>query len=82
MSASGLRKVWRSGEPFIWLTGGALALALIMVTGLVGVIVSNAIGFFWPADVVRVTLRDGKTLTGRWSIASGFPGPPAPTASS
>ena len=35
-----------------------------MVTGLVGVIVSNAIGFFWPANVVRVTLRDGKMLTG------------------
>jgi phosphate transport system permease protein len=56
--------MWRSGEPFIWLTGGALALALIMVTGLVGIIVANAIGFFWPADVTRVTLRDGKTLTG------------------
>ena len=64
MSTSAARRVWRSGEPFIWLTGGALALALIMVTGLVGVIVSNAIGFFWPANVLRLTLQDGKTLTG------------------
>ena len=46
------------------MTGGALALALIMVTGLVAVIVSNAIGFFWPANVLRLTLQDGKTLTG------------------
>jgi len=30
-----MNKVWRSGEPFIWLTGGALALSLIMVAGLV-----------------------------------------------
>jgi phosphate transport system permease protein len=59
-----LRKLWRSGEPFIWLTGGALALALIMVAGLIGVILLNALGFFWPADVVRLTLRDGKTFTG------------------
>ena len=64
MSASGLRKLWRSGEPFIWLTGGALALALIMVAGLIGIILLNALGFFWPADVVRLTLRDGKTLAG------------------
>jgi phosphate transport system permease protein len=64
VSASGVRRVWRSGEPFIWLTGGALALALIMVIGLVGIIVANAIGFFWPSDVARLTLRDGTTLTG------------------
>ncbi len=59
-----MRKLWRSGEPFIWLTGGALALALIMVAGLIGIILLNALGFFWPADVVRLTLRDGKTLAG------------------
>ena len=38
------RKLWRSGEPFIWLTGGALALALIMVAGLIRIILSNAPG--------------------------------------
>ena len=64
MSAGGLRKLWRSGEPFIWLTGGALALALILVAGLLGVIATNALGFFWPADIVRLTLRDGKVVTG------------------
>ena len=64
MKRGDLRRLWRSGEPFIWLTGGALALALIMVAGLIGVILLNAVGFFWPAEVVRLTLRDGKTLTG------------------
>jgi phosphate transport system permease protein len=64
VSATGLRALWRSGEPFIWLTGGALALALIMVGGLVGIILFNALGFFWPGTAVRLTLRDGKTLTG------------------
>jgi len=37
-----MRKLWRSGEPFIWLTGGALATALIMVAGLIAIIVGNA----------------------------------------
>jgi len=59
-----MRKLWRSGEPFIWLTGGALAAALIMVVGLLAIIAANAAGFFWPAAVVRLTLADGKVLTG------------------
>ena len=59
-----MRKLWRSGEPFIWLTGGALATALIMVGGLLAIIVVNAGGFFWPSEVVRLSLKDGKVLTG------------------
>ena len=64
MTGGGIRRLWRSGEPFIWLTGGALALALIMVAGLIGVILVNALGFFWPSSAVRLTLRDGRVLTG------------------
>jgi phosphate transport system permease protein len=59
-----LRTLWRSGEPFIWLTGGALALALILVVGLIGIILANALGYFWPAQVVRLELRDGQVVTG------------------
>jgi phosphate transport system permease protein len=69
-----VRKLLRSGEPFIWLTGGALALALIMVTGLVAIILANALGFFWPAAVVRITLADGKVLTGRIAEREREPG--------
>jgi len=39
-----VKTLWRSGEPFVWLTGGALAVALIMVAGLVGIIVASALG--------------------------------------
>jgi phosphate transport system permease protein len=58
------RQFWKSGEPFIWLTGGALASSLLLVLGLLGLIVANGLGFFWPDDVVRLTLTDGKTMTG------------------
>ena len=74
MNRAGVRKLWRSGEPFIWLTGGALALALIMVAGLIGVILVNALGFFWPSEVVRFTLRDGKVLTGSVTERESIPG--------
>ena len=64
----------RGGEPFIWLTGGALAFALLMVAGLVGIIVTNAVGFFWPAPIVRVTLADGTVHTGSVVERERIPG--------
>ncbi len=73
---SAINRLWRSGEPFIWLTGGALALALLLVTGLVLLIVVNGAGFFWPAAVARVTLTDGSTLTGALVEREVVPGKP------
>ena len=58
------RQLLRSGEPFVWLTGGALASALLLVTGLVLLILYNGFGFFWPKSVLRATLADGGTTTG------------------
>ena len=59
------RRFWGGGEPFIWLTGGALTLSLILVAGLIALILVNGLGFFWPKDVARVTLADGVVLTGQ-----------------
>jgi phosphate transport system permease protein len=71
-----MKPLFRSGEPFIWLTGGALALALVMVTGLIGIILVNALGFFWPSAVLRASLADGRTLTGRLADREPVPGKP------
>jgi phosphate transport system permease protein len=60
-----LGRVWRGGEPQVWLTGGALAMALVMVGGLIAVILVNGLGFFWVRDVVRLALADGRTVTGQ-----------------
>ena len=69
-----MKTFWRSGEPFIWLTGGALAIALLMVAGLVGIILVNGLGFFWPARVLRATLDDGTVLTGHTVERERVPG--------
>jgi len=71
-----MKRLFRSGEPFIWLTGGALALALVMVVGLIGIILVNALGFFWPSAVLRASLDDGRTLTGRIAEREPVPGKP------
>ena len=69
-----MKRLWKSGEPFIWLTGGALALCLILVVGLVALILVNGLGFFWPKNVTRLTLADGKILTGIVRDREAVPG--------
>ena len=60
-----MTRFWKSGEPFIWLTGGGLAIGLIMVVGLVLLIRVSGLGFFWPSSVVRLTLNDGRVIMGQ-----------------
>ena len=70
------RGFWRSGDPFIWLTGGAVALALLMVTGLIVLILVGGLGHFWPGAVLRAHLADGRTMTGQVVQREGVPGKP------
>jgi phosphate transport system permease protein len=73
-----MKKFWKSGDPFIWLTGGALAFALIMVAGLLLLVLVNGMGFFWPKDVVRLILADGKVVMGQVTEREAIPQPGAP----
>lgn len=52
------------GEPMVWLTGGALAIALVMIVVLVGYIFFQGVSTFWPAAVVELTLLDGRKVLG------------------
>ncbi len=76
-----MKTFWKSGEPFVWLTGGALAFALIMVAGLVLLILVNGLGFFWPKDVVRLTRTDGRVILGEVDARETIPQPGAPPGS-
>lgn len=45
-------KEWtKSGEPWIWLNAGAVAICMIMVIGLLSLIAVRGLGHFWPANV-------------------------------
>ena len=74
-----MTRFWKSGEPFIWLTGGALAISLVMVAGLVFLVMANGLGFFWPSAVVRLTLTDGTVLLGQITQRERIPQPGAPS---
>ncbi len=52
-------KDWYSaGNPWIWLTGGAVAVSLIMVFGLLLLITVKGMGYFWQKEVVSVVVND------------------------
>ena len=73
-----MNKFWKSGDPFIWLTAGALAFSLIMVVGLILLILVNGLGFFWPRDVVLFTLDDDGQILGEINQREAIPQPGAP----
>jgi phosphate transport system permease protein len=73
-----MNKFWKSGDPFIWLTGGALAFSLIMVAGLVMLILWSGLGFFWPTDVTRLLLANNTVILGQIVEREAIPQPGAP----
>jgi len=55
------------GEPWVWLTGGALALAIAMITGLLVFIAARGAATFWPAPLELVELAGGRRALGEVS---------------
>ena len=52
------------GEAWVWLTGGCLALAMTMIIGLLGYIVSEGVATFWPRPIELIELTDGRKVLG------------------
>lgn len=53
-----MKQWFRDGIPWIWLTGGAVAVCVVMVVGLLGLIAIRGFSHFWPADVAQVEIVD------------------------
>ncbi|GLX79353.1 phosphate transport system permease protein PstA [Thalassotalea insulae] len=59
-------KTWfKSGAPWIWLSAGGVSISLISVLGLLWLIASRGLSYFWPADIYQFELTDeqGKSST-------------------
>jgi phosphate transport system permease protein len=52
------------GRAMTWLTGGTLALNLLLVAGLLAVLTWNGAGAFWPRAIVVLTLADATQVMG------------------
>ena len=42
------KRFWKQGEPLVWATGGALSFVLLSTLLLIGVVMYNGLGVFWP----------------------------------
>ena len=55
---------WSKDDALIWLSGGALVVGLLMAAGLILVIVVHGLGGFWPQELTRYVMRDGRIILG------------------
>jgi phosphate transport system permease protein len=72
---SNLLKAFRRGDAMIWMTGSALGMCLLMITGLLLIILVNGLGFFWPRTLERVVLKDQTPLMGEIAGREAIPNP-------
>lgn len=59
-------KLWKAGDSYIWISGLALMVTLVMIGGLLFLIATKGLGSMWPADIGRYELRDGSTYLGKF----------------
>ncbi len=52
------------GEPMLWLTGGALAVSIVMIAALVGLVLQRGGSTFWPQPVVSLATVEGRVHLG------------------
>lgn len=59
-----MRNWYKSGEPWIWMTAGAVALSLVMVYSVLWLTAARGLTHFWPKPVVETIFQapDGKHL--------------------
>jgi phosphate transport system permease protein len=53
-----MKKWFKSGDPWIWLIGGAVSISVIMVVGLLLLIAVRGLGHFWQPPIVETTFHD------------------------
>lgn len=52
MKQNSLKRWIKSGAPGVWMSAGAVSIAVIMTLGLLLIIAVRGLGHFWPADLV------------------------------
>lgn len=59
-----MREWFKSGSPWIWLTAGAVAAAVLAVAGVLSLTAFRGLGHFWPKPVAETSFkeRDGSVI--------------------
>lgn len=54
-----MKRWFKSGDPWIWMIGGAVSISVVMVVGLLLLIGVRGLGHFWQPPIVEATLTAG-----------------------
>lgn len=60
----GGRSLLAKGEPMLWLTGGGLVVAVVMIVALMALVFVQGLVTFWPKHVQQFTLKNGTVYMG------------------
>jgi len=58
MTSYFMNKWFKSGSPWIWLSAGGVSISLISVLGLLWLIASRGLSYFWPSELYQFDLTD------------------------
>lgn len=68
-----IRNFWKKGDPYILFTGAGLIFALGMVLLMLGVIIINGMGSFWPKNISKYEFKDGTKFLGEiWETKKDY----------
>jgi len=68
-----MKGLFKNGDAYIWLTGVSLMFSLLMIAGLLFLIATKALGFFWPADVIEIKLNNNHVYLGQLAGTEAIP---------
>lgn len=68
-----MKNIFKNGDAYVWLSGVSLMFSLLMIIGLVSLIAVKGMGYFWPSDVVKLTMKDGSVYMGQYSGRQKIP---------
>jgi phosphate transport system permease protein len=68
-----MKTYFKTGEPFVLVTGAGLAIILVMTMTLITVVMTNGLGYFWPRELVRYELTDGSLALGQQMVTEKNP---------
>lgn len=63
-AATRIRTMFARGEHWLWLSGGALGLAVLLISGLLLLVTYNGATFFWPFNITVADRADGTKVMG------------------
>lgn len=64
LQGKSIKKFWRLGEPWVWVTAAALSTTLLICAVLIIVVMVNGLGVFWPSRVALLELENGQKVAG------------------